>query len=62
MIDIVQELKQLRFDVWLKDIPSPTCPEYEEHHKAIMDILMELDALTDKVEKELALALGAKEG
>lgn len=61
MIDINKELDHLRYFVWLRDIPSPSCPEYVEHHEDIKAILWEIDELRAKVKRELALALGATE-
>ena len=62
MIDINKELDQLRYFVWLRDIPSPgDCPEYVEHHEAIKAILWEIDELREKVKWELAMPQGATE-
>jgi phosphomevalonate kinase len=36
----ILELKEL---VWLEDIPSPTVPEYVEHHQSIKKILKFID-------------------
>jgi hypothetical protein len=36
-------LAKLRELIWEKDIPSPTTPEYKEHHKDIQDILKFID-------------------
>lgn len=33
----------LRDLVWGMDIPSPTCPEYIEHHRDIQEILQFID-------------------
>lgn len=57
MIDIIQELKDLRYEVWLRDIPSPTVPEYQEHHRDIQDILAQIDRLIERTHYELAKAL-----
>ena len=34
---------KLRNLVWLEDIPSPTVPEYVEHHASITKILNYID-------------------
>lgn len=36
-------LDRIREEVWLHDIPSPTVPEYIEHHDAIQQILLVID-------------------
>jgi len=36
-------LDRMREEVWLNDIPSPTVPEYIEHHDAIQLILLVID-------------------
>jgi hypothetical protein len=41
------ELEELRDLVWGKDIASPTCPEYIEHHRDIQEILKKLDVILD---------------
>ena len=33
------KILDLRDLVWGEDIPSPTCPEYIEHHESIQKIL-----------------------
>ena len=38
-----EKLEQLRELVWLEDIPSPTVPEYVEHHRSIQKILKFID-------------------
>jgi hypothetical protein len=34
-----KKLEELRELIWMEDIPSPTTPEYIEHHKSIQKIL-----------------------
>lgn len=46
---IVEELQQLRELIWYEDIPSPSCPEYVEHHKSIQKILSALDKIIAEV-------------
>lgn len=36
-------LDRIREEVWLHDIPSPTVPEYIEHHDAIQKIMLVID-------------------
>ena len=49
MDSLKDKIETLRELVWGKDIPSPTVPEYVEHHKCIQKILKFLDEeiLTD---------------
>lgn len=49
---VAHELRKLWVLVWGEDIPSPTCPEYEEHHKSIQLILKAIDRLIGQVEEE----------
>ena len=44
-------LKAVRYKVWEYDIPSPTVPEYIEHHKACQDILKYIDGYIELIEK-----------
>lgn len=39
-----QDIEDLRELVWGEDIPSPTIPEYVEHHESIQKILNYIDA------------------
>ena len=36
-------LDRIREEAWLHDIPSPTVPEYIEHHDAIQMIMLVID-------------------
>lgn len=36
-------LNRIREEAWLHDIPSPTVPEYIEHHDAIQQIMLVID-------------------
>ena len=38
------KIDQLMELVWGEDIPSPTCPEYKEHHESIQKIIRFIDA------------------
>ena len=44
-------LNEIRLKVWLYDIPSPTVPEYIEHHEQITDILKLIDEKIKECEK-----------
>ena len=44
----LQELHNLRDLVWGEDIPSPTVPEYVEHHESIQKILKAIDTIINK--------------
>ncbi len=37
------KIQRLRYLVWQHDIPSPTTPEYREHHESITEILQFID-------------------
>lgn len=50
LMKIKELLKNLRFQIWLRDIPSPTVPEYVEHHKSIQEILKLTDEVLSKVD------------
>ena len=50
LLKIKDGLEGLRHFTWLRDIPSPTCPEYVEHHKSIQEILGEIDAIISEVD------------
>ena len=42
--DVVNNaLDRIREEAWLHDIPSPTVPEYVEHHDAIQQIMLVID-------------------
>ena len=38
------KIEELRDLVWGEDIPSPTVPEYREHHESIQKILKFIDS------------------
>jgi len=40
---LIEVIKELRYEVWMQDIPSSTCPEYIEHHESIQKILRFID-------------------
>lgn len=43
-------LHEIRNLVWLCDIPSPTVPEYIEHHEQIKSILKLIDEKLEEVD------------
>ena len=47
----IDTLKAVRDLVWEVDIPSPTVPEYIEHHEQMQSIMRNIDILTDKIIK-----------
>lgn len=54
-LSLVQKaVKNLRFQIWLKDIPHPgNVPEYIEHHESIQDILKFTDEVLEIIDSEL---------
>lgn len=42
--EILNDLGDIRYALWEVDIPSPTVPEYVEHHQQIQELI----ALVDK--------------
>lgn len=56
MIHTFEELtKELRYQVWLRDIMSPTVPEYVEHHESIQEILTFIGDILDWIAREEAI-------
>lgn len=55
---IINILGDIRNYVWDRDIPSPTCPEYIEHHNNCEEILNfiseKMDMFRGKTNKEVA--------
>lgn len=48
---VLDLLDAIRYQLWLRDIPSPTVPEYMEHHRDITELIkfvddMKLDIIT----------------
>ena len=39
----IETIEQIKYAVWEVDIPSPTVPEYIEHHRDIQNILKFID-------------------
>ena len=53
-LSLVKEaVKELRFQIWLRDIPSPTVPEYIEHHQSITEILKFTDDVLEIIDREV---------
>lgn len=50
LMKIKELLENLRFQIWLRDIPSPTVPEYVEHHKSIQELLHVADSVLSQVD------------
>lgn len=44
-------LRAIEHKVWEYDIPSPTVPEYVEHHEACQDILKYIQTYIDLIKK-----------
>lgn len=55
---IIGILGDIRLAVWDRDIPSPTCPEYIEHHNDCVEIMNfiseKMDMFRGKTNKEVA--------
>ena len=48
--DVIYEIRKLREEIWMEDIPSPgDCREYQEHHQAIQRLLNACDAVESKI-------------
>ena len=41
--DAIQAIESIRYKVWEVDIPSPTVPEYVEHHKQMLELMQQCD-------------------
>ena len=55
--DVLYELRFLREEIWLADIPSPTIPEYKEHHKSIQHLLDVFDETERKIREMKVYAI-----
>lgn len=55
---IISILGDIRSEVWDRDIPSQTCPEYIEHHNDCVEIMNfiseKMDMFRGKTNKEVA--------
>ena len=53
-LSLVKEaVKELRFQIWLRDIPSSTVPEYIKHHQSITEILKFTDDVLETIDREI---------
>ena len=51
MIDeFIQDLKEIKDELWGYDIPSPSVPEYREHHQQIQALMKYVKGKIDKWE------------
>ena len=50
---VKKAVKELRFQIWLRDIPSATVPEYIEHHQSITEILKFTDDVLEIIDREI---------
>ena len=48
----IDALKAIRYGLWEIDIPSPTVPEYVEHHEQIKNMLEITDGWIKKLEEQ----------
>lgn len=46
-------LAELKFQIWLQDIPTPTVPEYVKHHESIQKILSLTQEVLEIIDAEL---------
>ena len=53
LIKILRKIKHLRYEAWLRDIPSSTIPEYQEHHRDIQSILFLIDGIIEYIEAKI---------
>ena len=47
----LEAIRQIRYKIWLVDIPSPTVPEYIEHHEQMTELIKYCDDLIKKIEQ-----------
>lgn len=51
---VKKAVKELRFQIWLRDIPSPgEVPEYIEHHQSILEIMKFTDDILYLIDREI---------
>ena len=48
----IDALKAIRYGLWEIDIPSPTVPEYVEHHEQIKNMMEITDGWIKKLEEQ----------
>lgn len=62
---IISILGDIHSEVWNRDTPSPTCPEYIEHHRDCVEIMNfiseKMDMFRGKTNKEVAEMLLSEE-
>ena len=46
----LEALDQIRYALWEIDIPSPTVPEYIEHHRGVQSVMTRIDEIRSKME------------
>ena len=47
----IEALEQIRYALWEIDIPSPTVPEYIEHHEQVQSVMKRIDEIREKMER-----------
>lgn len=57
----IDALKAIKYGLWEIDIPSPSCPEYVEHHKQIKDMMEITDGWIKKLMELSPVQLERKE-
>ena len=50
----IDELERIRYKLWEIDIPSPTVPEYIEHHEQVQSVMKAVTESVDRIWKEPA--------
>ena len=50
----IDELERIRYKLWEIDIPSPTVPEYIEHHEQVQSVMQAVTESVDRIWKEPA--------
>lgn len=55
----LEALEQVRWVLYSIDIPSPTVPEYIEHHKQVQEVMAKINEMRNKIE---ALPFAEKAG
>ena len=50
----IDELERIRNRLWEIDIPSPTVPEYIEHHEQVQSVMKAVTESVDRIWKEPA--------
>lgn len=44
----IYDLERIRYAIWEVDIPSPTVPEYIEHHQQMQELMALVDKILDE--------------